>query len=203
MKARKVTTIILDLDGTLIDANLLHRQSFEWAISQVSDFKMTLELEDELEGVSTLNKVIHINETYNKEIPLDKVYHLKQVYTEKNMHTLDMNFELITTLQTISDKYSINLASNARSKFVFSVLNKFKLDMFDIVLTANYIPLELRKPNPFIFNECMRLLNVQPEECLVIEDSTIGITAGIHSGAGKVVRVTSPQHTLEILKKLI
>jgi len=202
MKARKVTTIILDLDGTLIDANLLHRQSFEWAISQVSDFKMTLELEDELEGVSTLNKVIHINETYNKEIPLDKVYHLKQVYTEKNMHTLDMNSELITTLQTISGKYSINLASNARSKFVFSVLNKFKLDMFDIVLTANYIPLELRKPNPFIFNECMRLLNVQPEECLVI-DSTIGITAGIHSGAGKVVRVTSPQHTLEILKKLI
>jgi|TARA_R110002096_G_scaffold238101_1_gene429541 HAD superfamily hydrolase (TIGR01509 family) len=203
MKARKVTTIILDLDGTLIDANLLHRQSFEWAISQVSDFKMTLELEDELEGVSTLNKVIHINETYNKEIPLGKVYDLKQVYTEKNMHTLDMNFELITTLQTISGKYSINLASNARSKFVFSVLNKFKLDMFDIVLTANYIPLELRKPNPFIFNECMRLLNVQPEECLVIEDSTIGITAGIHSGAGKVVRVTSPQHTLEILKKLI
>ena len=203
MKATKVTTIIVDLDGTLIDANLLHRQSFEWAISQVSDFKMTLELEDELEGISTLNKVIHINETYNKEIPLDKVYHLKQVYTEKNMHTLDMNSELITTLQTISGKYSINLARNARSKFVFSVLNKFKLDMFDIVLTANYIPLELRKPNPFIFSECMRLLNVQSEECLVIEDSTIGITAGIHSGAGKVVRVTSPQHTLEILKKLI
>ena len=203
MKARKVTTIILDLDGTLIDANLLHRQSFEWAISQVSDFKMTLELEDELEGISTLNKVIHINETYNKEIPLDKVYDLKQVYTEKNMHTLDMNSELITTLQTISGKYSINLASNARSKFVFSVLNKFKLDMFDIVLTANYIPLELRKPNPFIFSECMRLLNVQSEECLVIEDSTIGITAGIQSGAGKVVRVTNPLHTLEILKKLI
>ena len=203
MKATKVTTIIVDLDGTLIDANLLHRQSFEWAISQVSDFKMTLELEDELEGISTLNKVIHINETYNKEIPLDKVYDLKQVYTEKNMHTLDMNSELITTLQTISGKYSINLASNARSKFVFSVLNKFKLDMFDIVLTANYIPLELRKPNPFIFSECMRLLNVQSEECLVIEDSTIGITAGIQSGAGKVVRVTNPLHTLEILKKLI
>jgi HAD superfamily hydrolase (TIGR01509 family) len=199
----KVTTIILDLDGTLIDANLLHRQSFEWAISQVSDFKMTVELEDELEGVSTLNKVIHINETYNKEIPLDKVYNLKQVYTEKNMHTLDMNSELITTLQTISGKYSINLASNARSKFVFSVLNKFKLDMFDIVLTANYIPLELRKPNPYIFNECMRLLNVQPDECLVIEDSIIGITAGTQSGASEVIHVSSPLHTLEILKKLI
>ena len=37
-----ITTIILDLDGTLIDANTLHRQSFEWAVSQVSDFKMTL-----------------------------------------------------------------------------------------------------------------------------------------------------------------
>jgi HAD superfamily hydrolase (TIGR01509 family) len=199
----KITTIILDLDGTLIDANLLHRQSFEWAISQVSDFKMTLELEDELEGVSTINKVIHINETYNKEIPVDEVYKLKQVYTEKNMNTLNMNLELITMLQTISGKYSINLASNARSKFVFSVLNKFKLDMFDIVLTGNYIPIELRKPNPYIFIECMRLLNVKPEECLVIEDSVIGITAGTQSGARKVIRVSDPLHTLEILKKLI
>jgi HAD superfamily hydrolase (TIGR01509 family) len=164
---------------------------------------MTLELEDELEGVSTINKVIHINETYNKEIPVDEVYKLKQVYTEKNMNTLNMNLELITMLQTISGKYSINLASNARSKFVFSVLNKFKLDMFDIVLTGNYIPIELRKPNPYIFIECMRLLNVKPEECLVIEDSVIGITAGTQSGARKVIRVSDPLHTLEILKKLI
>jgi beta-phosphoglucomutase len=199
----EVTTIILDLDGTIIDANLLHRESFEWAISQVSDFKMTLELEDELEGISTLNKVIHINKTYNIDIPIDKVYKLKQVYTEKNMDTLDMNPELITTLQTISDKYSINLASNARSKFVFSILNKFNLDMFDIVLTGNYIPIELRKPNPYVFKECMRLLNVKPEECLVIEDSVIGIKAGKLSNASKVIRVADPLDTLEILKKLI
>lgn len=199
----EVTTIILDLDGTIIDANLLHRESFEWAISQVSDFKMTLELEDELEGISTLNKVIHINKTYNIDIPIDKVYKLKQVYTEKNMDTLDMNPELITTLQTISGKYSINLASNARSKFVFSILNKFNLDMFDIVLTGNYIPIELRKPNPYVFKECMRLLNVKPEECLVIEDSVIGIKAGKLSNASKVIRVADPLDTLEILKKLI
>ena len=148
-----ITTIILDLDGTLIDANTLHRQSFEWAVSQVSDFKMTLELEDELEGISTLNKVIHINDIYNKELPSDEVYKLKQMYTEKNMHTLDMNSDLIDTLKTISGKYSLNLASNARSEFVFSVLNKFNLNMFDIVLTANYVPLELRKPNPYIFKD--------------------------------------------------
>ena len=122
-----ITTIILDLDGTLIDANTLHRQSFEWAVSQVSDFKMTLELEDELEGISTLNKVIHINDIYNKELPSDEVYKLKQMYTEKNMHTLDMNSDLIDTLKTISDKYSLNLASNARSESVFSILNKFNL----------------------------------------------------------------------------
>ena len=119
------------------------------------------------------------------------------------MDTLDMNPELITTLQTISGKYSINLASNARSKFVFSILNKFNLDMFDIVLTGNYIPIELRKPNPYVFKECMRLLNVKPEECLVIEDSVIGIKAGKLSNASKVIRVADPLDTLEILKKLI
>lgn len=198
-----ITTIILDLDGTLIDANTLHRQSFEWAVSQVSDFKMTLELEDELEGISTLNKVIHINDIYNKELPSDEVYKLKQMYTEKNMHTLDMNSDLIDTLKTISGKYSLNLASNARSEFVFSVLNKFNLNMFDIVLTANYVPLELRKPNPYIFKECMRLLSVEPEECMIIEDSLIGVEAGKLSKANEVISVIDPLHTLEVLKKLI
>ena len=198
-----ITTIILDLDGTLIDANTLHRQSFEWAVSQVSDFKMTLELEDELEGISTLNKVIHINNIYNKELPSDEVYKLKQMYTEKNMHTLDMNSDLIDILKTISGKYSLNLASNARSEFVFSILNKFNLNMFDIVLTANYVPLELRKPNPYIFNECMRLLSVEPEECIIIEDSLIGVEAGKLSKANEVIGVVDPLHTLEVLKKLI
>ena len=198
-----ITTIILDLDGTLIDANTLHRQSFEWAVSQVSDFKMTLELEDELEGISTLNKVIHINDVYNKELPSDEVYKLKQMYTGKNMHTLDMNSDLIDTLKVISGKYSLNLASNARSEFVFSVLNKFNLNMFDIVLTANYVPLELRKPNPYIFKKCMRLLSVEPEECMIIEDSLIGVEAGKLSKANEVISVIDPLHTLEVLKKLI
>jgi len=198
-----ITTIILDLDGTLIDANTLHRQSFEWAVSQVSDFKMTLELEDELEGISTLNKVIHINDVYNKELPSDEVYKLKQMHTKKNMHTLDMNSDLIDTLRTISGKYSLNLASNARSEFVFSVLNKFNLNMFDIVLTANYVPLEFRKPNPYIFKECMRLLSVEPEECMIIEDSLIGVEAGKLSKANEVISVIDPLHTLEVLKKLI
>ena len=113
-----ITTIILDLDGTLIDANTLHRQSFEWAVSQVSDFKMTLELEDELEGISTLNKVIHINDIYNKELPSDEVYKLKQMYTEnKAMSLMDLAKKLGIDVDELKDK--VEKFKGKEKKFLF------------------------------------------------------------------------------------
>ena len=57
----------------------LHRKSFAWAVSQVDDFKITLEMEDLLEGVS-LNKIDYINETYGKSINKEKVYEPAGIY---------------------------------------------------------------------------------------------------------------------------
>lgn len=39
------------------------------------------------------------------------------------------------------------------------------------------------KPAPDVYLRCMRLLDVSPVECLVVEDSPTGIAAGIASGA--------------------
>ena len=42
---------------------------------------------------------------------------------------------------------------------------------------------EEHKPSPEIYLRCMDALGVGPEECLVVEDSSTGIAAGVASGA--------------------
>lgn len=190
---------IFDLDGTLIDANHLHHKSFSWAIAQVSDFKVTKELETLLEGVPTLNKVDHLNEEYKLNIDKEAVYELKQVYTDANLNTVHMDVNLIDSLRELSKHKRIALASNARSKFVFSVMNQFNLDMFEVVLTANYLPIDKRKPDPYIFNETIRLLGVSKSDTCIFEDSDVGYKAAVSSNVSQVVRVNSSKETYEIL----
>ena len=194
---------IFDLDGTLIDANQLHRQSFSWAISQVDDFDVTLEIEDLLEGVPTLNKVDYINDTYNKSINKNEIYELKQVYTDANLSTLHMNEELIEIMRELSKHKSVSLASNARSKFVFSVLNQFNLNFFDVVLTANYLPIDKRKPNPYIFNEVVRLVGADKMKTCIFEDSEVGLDAAHSAEVDSVVKVIDSSDTLKKLKGLL
>lgn len=53
------------------------------------------------------------------------------------------------------------------------------------------------KPDPWIYNECCRRLGLEPEECIVFEDATSGIEAGVRAGCPVVaIATTSPAEFL-------
>jgi HAD superfamily hydrolase (TIGR01509 family) len=54
-------------------------------------------------------------------------------------------------------------------------------DPFDVTICGDEVP--ARKPDPAPYLQAMRALGVEPGECVVIEDSQAGITAGLASGA--------------------
>ena len=127
----------------------------------------------------------------------------QQVYTDANLNTLHMNEELIDVMRELSKHKSLSLASNARSKFVFSVLNQFDLDFFDVVLTANYLPIDKRKPDPYIFNETVRLLGADKTATCIFEDSEVGLNAAFSSEVDTVIKVIDSEDTLQQLKSMI
>jgi HAD superfamily hydrolase (TIGR01509 family) len=53
-------------------------------------------------------------------------------------------------------------------------------DPFDLTLCGDEVP--ARKPDPAPYLMAMNALGVQPEECVVIEDSQAGIAAGLAAG---------------------
>jgi HAD superfamily hydrolase (TIGR01509 family) len=54
-------------------------------------------------------------------------------------------------------------------------------DPFDLTLCGDEVP--ARKPDPAPYRMAMEHLGVQPEECVVVEDSQAGILAGLAAGA--------------------
>ncbi|WP_245161224.1 HAD family phosphatase [Blastococcus sp. CT_GayMR16] len=54
-------------------------------------------------------------------------------------------------------------------------------DPFDITVCGDEVP--ARKPDPAPYLQAMDALGVEPGECVVIEDSQAGITAGLAAGA--------------------
>ena len=52
--------------------------------------------------------------------------------------------------------------------------------MFSVVLSKEDV--QEKKPSPEVHNKIMQLLGVSPSECLIIEDSLIGVQAGKNAG---------------------
>lgn len=52
---------------------------------------------------------------------------------------------------------------------------------FELTVCGDEVP--ARKPDPAPYLQAMRALGVQPDECLVVEDSVAGVTSGLAAGA--------------------
>jgi HAD superfamily hydrolase (TIGR01509 family) len=55
------------------------------------------------------------------------------------------------------------------------------MDPFDVTICGDEVP--ARKPDPAPYLQAMSALGVGPEECVVIEDSEVGIASGLAAGA--------------------
>jgi HAD superfamily hydrolase (TIGR01509 family) len=73
------------------------------------------------------------------------------------------------------------VASNANGENVRFVLDEAKLGSFFRV-TVNGGDVERGKPFPDVFLKAAELVGVSPDECVVFEDSTTGVEAGLSAG---------------------
>jgi beta-phosphoglucomutase-like phosphatase (HAD superfamily) len=55
---------------------------------------------------------------------------------------------------------------------------------FDVTVCGDEVP--ARKPDPAPYLQAMTALGVSPEESVVIEDSLVGVTAGLAAGAAVI-----------------
>jgi HAD superfamily hydrolase (TIGR01509 family) len=84
-------------------------------------------------------------------------------------------------LQAARGRIPMALASSAPYRLIVAVLDALRIDhYFDVIVSGESVPKP--KPAPDIFLHAARELGVPPRECIVLEDSLAGATAGRAAG---------------------
>jgi len=189
--------VIFDLDGTLIDSYHAHVESFRRALSR---FGLTIEDEEIYRRFGKPAKQI-IKEILpeNQHRHIDEIVRYKRlefIETSKDMQVFD---GVETLLKHLKDKgFSTCLATSADSPSVIRVLNKFDLEnYFDIVISSNDV--KEAKPNPEMFIQASRRLEVEPKNCLVIGDSPFDVIAAKKAKMNVIIVDNNPFQKTEIL----
>jgi HAD superfamily hydrolase (TIGR01509 family) len=74
-------------------------------------------------------------------------------------------------------------------------MNILDLWQFECVYSRDYGP---AKPDPWMYNECMRICDSTPDNTVIFEDSAVGIQGARATGA-KVIEVKDSKDLIERL----
>ena len=194
-----IKLIIFDLDGVLVDAKKIHYTTLNEALLEI-DYKYIISEAEHLsiyDGLKTNQKL----ELLSKIKQLDKKYHdqiwnTKQRLTIEAILKLEKDANLINLFINLRNKgYKLACCSNSIRRSVLVMLSKIGLiEYMDLILSNEDV--KNAKPHPEIYWKAMSMMDVLPEQTLIVEDSPTGLLAANRSRAN-ILRVDNPNDLTE------
>lgn len=207
----KYKGIIFDLDGVICHTDKYHYQAWKKLADKLGIY-FDQEINNRLRGVSRMESFDIILEKYHGQMsPEDKVRYAAEkndLYREllKNMTTDDLDPQVKETLDTLRNR-GLLLAIGSSSKNAGFILERLGLDgYFDAVSDGNNI--SRSKPDPEVFLKAAEYLDLQPQDCLVVEDAQSGLEAAIAgnmdcAAIGDAVKCNKANYNLETFSDLL
>jgi beta-phosphoglucomutase family hydrolase len=174
--------VIFDMDGVIAETEHAHIVAEKQTM-----LKYGIEIsEDELhEYTGTTAKVMFTSliEKYKLNTTFDRIFKEKEEILfkllEEDVHPTKGVIDLLHKLKKMKIKLAV--ASSSHKRMIEYVLKKLKIiDLFDSIVGAEDI--DRSKPDPEIFLVSAKRLNVKPKECIVVEDSKLGVEAAKKAG---------------------
>lgn len=172
--------IIFDVDGVLVDS--MRFQADAW-VKAFQDDGITITRKDiyELEGANDKRLIKSIFERAGKEPEPEHFEWLP----ERKREALDMDsikpFEgIIECLDELKKHFKLAMVSGSNRITVGTIVERFFSGYFEVVINGS--DLERSKPDPDPYLKALELLGLTKNECLVIENAPLGITAAKRAG---------------------
>jgi beta-phosphoglucomutase len=181
----KIKAVIFDMDGVLIEAKDWHYEALNRALGL---FGMEISRYDHLvtyDGLPTRKKLEMLSAERGLPIRLHEfINDMKQQYTMELVHALcKPRFSHEYALSRLKKEgYRLAVASNSIRHTVQVMMERSALAGYlDFYLSSQDVT--RGKPNPEIYLQAIKRMDLQPEECLVVEDNDNGKQAARESGA--------------------
>jgi sugar-phosphatase len=173
-----IKSVIYDMDGLLIDSEPFWRKSMIKVLATVG-----LNLTEEQCASTTGLRFDHVLEYWFERYPwthksLIEVH--EEVLDEMEnaiLHEAKLLPGVFESIEFFRSKgYHLAIASSSAMRLIKACVHRLNgEDIFDLVVSAEHE--EYGKPHPAVFLEAAKRLKTHPLDCLVLEDSLMGVVA--------------------------
>ena len=201
----KIKAVIFDMDGVLIDARDWHYEALNKALQL---FGMEVSRYDHLvtyDGLPTKKKL----EMLSVERGLPSGLHtfinkMKQKYTMEIVYAecKPLFYHEYALSRLKKEGYKLAVCSNSIKNSVKTMLEKADLRNYLNFYLSNE-DVKNGKPDPEMYNKTIKKMELEPKQCMVIEDNENGIKAAQASGANVMIVNAVEDVNYENIKKNI
>ena len=180
-----IKAVIFDLDGVIVTTDDCHYTAWK-KMADDEGIYFDRKINERLRGVSRMQSLEIVLEKSDKAYTEQEKLALA---AKKNAYYVDLIQKLnphdvlggvTENLKTLKER-GIKIAIGSSSKNTPIILNRIGLaDYFDAVSDGNNI--KNSKPDPEVFLKAAEMLNIAPENCMIVEDADAGIEAGKRAG---------------------
>ena len=191
-----IAALIFDIDGTIIDSMPYHGKSWPIMLARYGIGDEHMELLNRSAGRTGVELMRDI---FGADLDDERAHMLvdekESIYREMfrpHFREVPGFVDFARTAKRSGLKLGLGTAGDAKN-IAFAVGGLGLPDFFDAAVGAPDV--EHGKPEPDIFLEAARRMNVLPEHCIVFEDAPLGIEAARRAGMRAVALTTSePEH---------
>lgn len=174
--------VIFDMDGVLIDSEALHLYDFR-VFLQKHNQNLTNEELSEFVGLDARTFIGHLQEIWKPVSLLPSIEEIKEGCKYPSDSFQDMLVPHVRFILSHLKKNNIKIAIASSSPYniIYKMLSINDIDSyFDVIVSGNDV--QAKKPSPDIYFETLKRLELPSNDCIVIEDSLVGIQAAINAG---------------------
>ncbi|MDU4389516.1 MAG: 6-phosphogluconate phosphatase, partial [Klebsiella michiganensis] len=170
-----------DCDGTLVDSEVICSRAY---VHMFREFGITLDLDEifkRFKGVKLYEIIDTINAEYG--VNLDKAT-LEPVYRDEVARLFDTELEVISGAQALLDAVNVPMcvvSNGPVSKMQHSLGKTAMLHHFPERLYSGY-DIQRWKPDPALMLHAAKAMNVNVENCILVDDSSAGAQSGVAAG---------------------
>jgi HAD superfamily hydrolase (TIGR01509 family) len=187
LPARDYGGYIFDCDGTLADTMPIHHQAWSAALrAHGATFDFHWELFTSRAGMSLPKTVEALNTQFGLQLDPLAVAELQHEQYRRLMPGMQPILPVVELARRVAATRPVSVASGGEPSIVRRTLELIGLgDLFRIVLTTEDV--RAGKPAPDMFLLAAERMGVPPSECVVFEDSVLGLEAAARAGMASVL----------------
>src|SRR4051812_47214073 len=190
-----MTLLIFDCDGVLVDSEVIAHETLLDALAELG-LTMSLPASFELfSGRSLKDTTAVIEKRLRRPLPAGFLEHSRERLFARFRTELKPVADVTNAIRALP--YARCVASSSSPDRLSLALEVTRLaPFFEHMFSATQV--QRGKPAPDLFLYAAKQMGVEPRDCIVIEDSTLGIEAG-RAASMRVIGFAGASHTTDTL----